>query len=167
MRRPVLRELPGAGVSSAAQGGVSLNIMLLGQQRHRTVARDGRGAGAVPHRQAPGQGAAAHPRLHPPLLPRLHLFPGLQGPASYIGIRVVFNLSNRFWCLKLNRLNQSVIICTLIKIYTRLFLCTRGLQKWRQLSQDSRLWSFVSMRPEVSGINIPNIEFLVQLVRNR
>ena len=30
-----------------------------------------------------------------------------------------------------------------------------------------RLWSFVSLRPEVSGINITSIDFLVLLIRNR
>ena len=47
------------------------------------------------------------------------------------------------------------------------YTCTRVCKKWRALSQDSRLWSFVSVRPEVSGINIPSIDFLVGLIRNR
>ena len=46
-------------------------------------------------------------------------------------------------------------------------ICSRVCRKWKTLSQDSRLWSFVSLRPEVSGIYIPSIEFLVQLIRNR
>ena len=46
-------------------------------------------------------------------------------------------------------------------------ICSRVCKKWKTMSQDSRLWSFVSLRPEVSGINIPSIEFLVLLVRNR
>ena len=46
-------------------------------------------------------------------------------------------------------------------------ICARVCKKWKTLSQDSRLWSFVSLRPEVSGIYIPSIEFLVQLIRNR
>ena len=45
--------------------------------------------------------------------------------------------------------------------------CSRVCKKWKTLTQDSRLWSFVSLRPEVSGIYIPSIEFLVQLIRNR
>ena len=44
---------------------------------------------------------------------------------------------------------------------------SRVCKKWRSLSQDSRLWSFVSLRPEVSGITIPSIDFLVGLIRNR
>ena len=50
---------------------------------------------------------------------------------------------------------------------TLVHTCTRVCKKWRALSQDSRLWSFVSVRPEVSGINIPSIDFLVGLIRNR
>ena len=46
-------------------------------------------------------------------------------------------------------------------------VCSRVCKKWKTLSQDSRLWSFVSLRSEVSGIYIPSIEFLVQLIRNR
>ena len=32
----------------------------------------------MPHRAVSGQGAAPHPRLHPPQVPHLHLLPGLQ-----------------------------------------------------------------------------------------
>ena len=46
-------------------------------------------------------------------------------------------------------------------------ICSRVCKKWKTMSQDSRLWGFVSLRPEVSGINIPSIEFLVLLIRNR
>jgi hypothetical protein len=35
------------------------------------------------------------------------------------------------------------------------------------MSQDSRLWTFVSLRPEISGLTIPSIDFLVQLIHHR
>jgi len=45
--------------------------------------------------------------------------------------------------------------------------CTRVCKRWKTSAADGRLWSFVSLRPEVSGINITSTEFLVLLIRNR
>merc|ERR550539_2230319 len=40
-------------------------------------------------------------------------------------------------------------------------------KKWRMIAQDSRLWSMVSLRPEISGLLIPNMEMLLKLIQNR
>ena len=38
-------------------------------------------------------------------------------------------------------------------------------KKWRMLAQDSRLWAMVSLRPEISGLMIPNIDMLLKLIQ--
>jgi len=40
-------------------------------------------------------------------------------------------------------------------------------KKWRMVAQDSRLWGFVSLRPEISGLYIPNQDMLLKLIANR
>ncbi|XP_028968198.1 F-box/LRR-repeat protein 7 [Galendromus occidentalis] len=40
-------------------------------------------------------------------------------------------------------------------------------RKWRQVSCDPRLWSQVSLRPEISGLHIKNVETLLQLISVR
>jgi len=40
-------------------------------------------------------------------------------------------------------------------------------KKWRMIAQDSRLWGFVSLRPEISGLQIQNIDMLLKLIQNR
>ena len=40
-------------------------------------------------------------------------------------------------------------------------------KKWRMIAQDSRLWSMVSLRPEISGLAIPNMDMLLKLIQNR
>ena len=40
-------------------------------------------------------------------------------------------------------------------------------KKWRMIAQDSRLWSMVSLRPEISGLLIPNMDMLLKLIQNR
>ena len=40
-------------------------------------------------------------------------------------------------------------------------------KKWRMIAQDSRLWGMVSLRPEISGLMIPNIDMLLKLIQAR
>jgi len=40
-------------------------------------------------------------------------------------------------------------------------------KKWRMVAQDSRLWGFVSLRPEISGLYIPNQDMLLKLIATR
>jgi len=40
-------------------------------------------------------------------------------------------------------------------------------KKWRMMAQDSRLWAMVSLRPEISGLMIPNIDMLLKLIQMR
>jgi len=40
-------------------------------------------------------------------------------------------------------------------------------KKWRMIAQDSRLWGMVSLRPEISGLMIPNVDMLLKLIQNR
>jgi len=40
-------------------------------------------------------------------------------------------------------------------------------KKWRMVAQDSRLWGFVSLRPEISGLFIPNQDMLLKLIATR
>jgi len=40
-------------------------------------------------------------------------------------------------------------------------------KKWRMIAQDSRLWAMVSLRPEISGLQIQNIDMLLKLIQNR
>jgi len=38
-------------------------------------------------------------------------------------------------------------------------------KRWRQTAYDPRLWSSVSLRPEVSGLHVQSLESLLSLVR--
>lgn len=40
-------------------------------------------------------------------------------------------------------------------------------KKWKMIAQDSRLWGFVSLRPEISGLQIQNVDMLLKLIQNR
>jgi len=40
-------------------------------------------------------------------------------------------------------------------------------KKWRMIAQDSRLWGMVSLRPEISGLQIQSIDMLLKLIQNR
>jgi len=40
-------------------------------------------------------------------------------------------------------------------------------KKWKMIAQDSRLWGFVSLRPEISGLQIHNVDMLLKLIQNR
>jgi len=40
-------------------------------------------------------------------------------------------------------------------------------KKWRMIGQDSRLWGFVSLRPEISGLWIQNQDMLLKLIATR
>jgi len=40
-------------------------------------------------------------------------------------------------------------------------------KKWRMIAQDSRLWGFVSLRPEISGLHIQSQDQLQKLIQNR
>jgi len=40
-------------------------------------------------------------------------------------------------------------------------------KKWRMIAQDSRLWGFVSLRPEISGLQIQSTDMLLKLIQNR
>ena len=37
-------------------------------------------------------------------------------------------------------------------------------KKWHMISKDSRLWSFVSLRPEISGLYVTKVEHLLQVI---
>lgn len=43
----------------------------------------------------------------------------------------------------------------------------RVCKKWRMISSDSRLWCMVSLRPEISGLHVTNIETLLALISIR
>lgn len=43
----------------------------------------------------------------------------------------------------------------------------RVCRKWRTVSADSRLWTHVSLRPEVSGLHVSSIEKLLALISVR
>ncbi|KAG8175637.1 hypothetical protein JTE90_018599 [Oedothorax gibbosus] len=43
----------------------------------------------------------------------------------------------------------------------------RVCKKWRMISSDSRLWTHVSLRPEISGLHVKNIETLLALIAVR
>jgi len=40
-------------------------------------------------------------------------------------------------------------------------------KKWRMIAQDSRLWGFVSLRPEISGLQVTSQDMLTKLIQNR
>lgn len=40
-------------------------------------------------------------------------------------------------------------------------------KKWKMIAQDSRLWGFVSLRPEISGLHIQSQDMLLKLIQNR
>ena len=40
-------------------------------------------------------------------------------------------------------------------------------KKWRIIAYDGRLWSRVSLRPDYSGLQVSNVEALVQLIGSR
>jgi len=41
----------------------------------------------------------------------------------------------------------------------------RTCRKWRMIAYDSRLWKFVSLRPDVSGLHVASLEALLALIR--
>jgi hypothetical protein len=41
----------------------------------------------------------------------------------------------------------------------------RVCKKWRVIAYDTRLWRDVSLRPEVSGLHVGSLEFLLGLIR--
>lgn len=43
----------------------------------------------------------------------------------------------------------------------------RVCKKWRMISCDSRLWTHVSLRPEVSGLHVTSMESLLALISIR
>ncbi|XP_071044404.1 F-box/LRR-repeat protein 7 [Parasteatoda tepidariorum] len=60
----------------------------------------------------------------------------------------------------------------LLKIFTYLphkevGRLARVCKKWRMISSDSRLWTHVSLRPDVSGLHVTNIETLLALIAVR
>ena len=57
-------------------------------------------------------------------------------------------------------------ICMYLTIIFEKKATSSGQFVWWPL-QDSRLWSFVSLRPEISGLNIPSIDFLIQIIHHR
>ena len=44
---------------------------------------------------------------------------------------------------------------------------SRVCRKWRMISCDSRLWTHVSLRPEVSGLHVTSLETLLALITMR
>lgn len=44
---------------------------------------------------------------------------------------------------------------------------SRVCKKWRMISSDSRLWTHVSLRPDISGLHVTNIETLLALIAVR
>ncbi|ODN01459.1 F-box/LRR-repeat protein 7 [Orchesella cincta] len=42
---------------------------------------------------------------------------------------------------------------------------SRTCKKWRQIAYDTRLWSFVSLRPEISGLHVTSLDTLLHLIR--
>ncbi|XP_057337262.1 F-box/LRR-repeat protein 7 isoform X5 [Microplitis mediator] len=43
----------------------------------------------------------------------------------------------------------------------------RVCKRWRQIAYDTRLWTHVSLRPEVSGLHVNSLEMLLQLISVR
>ncbi|CAL8082126.1 unnamed protein product [Orchesella dallaii] len=43
----------------------------------------------------------------------------------------------------------------------------RTCKKWRQIAYDTRLWSFVSLRPEISGLHVTSLDTLLHLISHR
>lgn len=43
----------------------------------------------------------------------------------------------------------------------------RVCKKWRMISYDSRLWTHVSLRPEISGLHVTSMESLLALISIR
>ena len=41
----------------------------------------------------------------------------------------------------------------------------RVCKRWRQVAYDTRLWQHVSLRPEVSGLHVTSLDYLLQLIR--
>lgn len=41
----------------------------------------------------------------------------------------------------------------------------RVCKKWRVIAYDTRLWKDVSLRPEISGLHVGSLEFLLGLIR--
>ncbi|OXA45785.1 F-box/LRR-repeat protein 7 [Folsomia candida] len=43
----------------------------------------------------------------------------------------------------------------------------RTCKKWRNIAYDTRLWSHVSLRPEISGLHVTSMDFLLHLISQR
>ncbi|KAG9508962.1 hypothetical protein GZH46_02530 [Fragariocoptes setiger] len=55
-----------------------------------------------------------------------------------------------------NRSGQSVIL-----------LLSRVCKRWHKVANDSRLWTHVSLRPEVSGLHVTNVDQLMTIISTR
>jgi hypothetical protein len=40
-------------------------------------------------------------------------------------------------------------------------------KKWHMISQDPRLWVFVSLRPEISGLHVDRVDHLLKLIATK
>ena len=40
-------------------------------------------------------------------------------------------------------------------------------KKWHMISQDPRLWTFVSLRPEISGLHVDRADVLLKLINTK
>lgn len=84
------------------------------------------------------------------------------------------------YCQDLNVLNLIIFIQTIEKMPDKILLrifsylphrqvsrLARVCKKWRMISCDTRLWTHVSLRGEISGLHVPNIETLLALISVR
>lgn len=60
----------------------------------------------------------------------------------------------------------------LLKIFSylsHLEIVHNGLvcKKWHMIAQDPRLWTFVSLRPEISGLHVEKVDVLLKLINAR
>ena len=98
-------------------------------------------------------------------------------PFKYHTFKYSFVAKQTWLAFKGYNTNACVLIyLSLLQVLLRIFsfLSHREIlkyavvsKKWHLISQDSRLWGFVSLRPEISGLHVQNEGHMLQLISTK
>ncbi|XP_044011762.1 F-box/LRR-repeat protein 2 isoform X2 [Aphidius gifuensis] len=77
-------------------------------------------------------------------------------------------IKSRFASTTIEKLPDKVIL-RIFSYLSHREICrlARVCKRWRQIAYDTKLWNYVSLRPEVSGLHVNSLEMLLQLISVR
>ncbi|XP_033220639.1 F-box/LRR-repeat protein 7 isoform X5 [Belonocnema kinseyi] len=77
-------------------------------------------------------------------------------------------VKSRFASTTIEKLPEKVIL-NIFSYLSHREICSmaRVCKRWRQIAYDTRLWKYVSLRPEISGLHVGSLENLLQLISTR